>query len=121
VSQHGGEGKQLSAEALDALSQYAWPGNIRELENVIQEVIVLTQTTIIQAADLRIRLPSSLRAAGVGSMKQAKAKVLDDFEKSYVTELLRTHRGNVTRAAHEAQKDRRAFGRLVKKHRLPKR
>ena len=120
LSQHGGAAKQFSSEALAALNQHAWPGNVRELENVIQEVIVLTQTTIIQAADLRIRLPTASKAASVGSMKQAKARALDDFEKSYVSELLQTHGGNVTQAAHEAQKERRSFGRLVKKHQLPK-
>jgi len=116
-----GEGKQFSASALAALARYGWPGNIRELENVIQEVIVLTQARIVEAADLRIRLPTSPGEAGSGSMKQAKARVLEEFEKSYVTEMLRTHRGNVTQAAHEAKKERRSFGRLVKKHHLRKR
>jgi two-component system, NtrC family, response regulator GlrR len=116
-----GERKQLSESALAALGRYGWPGNIRELENVIQEVIVLTQARIVEAADLRIRVPSSSKETGAGSMKRAKARALDEFEKSYVTEMLRTHGGNVTQAAHEAQKERRSFGRLVKKHHLPKR
>lgn len=116
-----GEGKQLSESALAALGRYGWPGNIRELENVIQEVIVLTQARIVEAADLRIRLPPSPQEAGADSMKRAKARALDEFEKSYVAEMLRTHSGNVTQAAHEAQKERRSFGRLVKKHNLRKR
>jgi len=116
-----GEGKQLSESALAALARYGWPGNIRELENVIQEVIVLTQARIVEAADLRIRLPPSPQKGGADSMKRAKARAVDEFEKSYVTQMLRTHSGNVTQAAHEAQKERRSFGRLVKKHHLPKR
>lgn len=116
-----GEGKQLSESALTALGRYGWPGNIRELESVIQEVIVLTQARIVEAADLRIRLPPSPKEVGADSMKRAKARALDEFEKSYVAEMLRTHSGNVTQAAHEAQKERRSFGRLVKKHHLRKR
>jgi DNA-binding NtrC family response regulator len=42
--------------------------------------------------------------------------VVEAFEKSYVSRLIEKHGGNVTRAAREAQKDRRAFGRLLKKH-----
>ena len=43
-----------------------------------------------------------------------------EFEKAYVTEALRVHDGNITRAAAAAGKDRRAFGRLVKKYRIGK-
>jgi DNA-binding NtrC family response regulator len=116
-----GERKQLSPSALAALGRHGWPGNIRERESVIQEVIVLTQARIVEAADLRIRLPPSPQESGAGSMKRAKARVLDEFEKSYVAEMLRAHSGNVTQAAQEAQKERRSFGRLVKKHHLSKR
>jgi len=48
--------------------------------------------------------------------RQARAQALETFERIYVEQLLRRHRGNVTRAARDAQKDRRAFGRLIKKH-----
>jgi transcriptional regulator of acetoin/glycerol metabolism len=46
--------------------------------------------------------------------------VIADFEKRYLTELLRVHQGNVTHAAQQAGKDRRALGRLIKKHRIAK-
>jgi two-component system response regulator GlrR len=116
-----GENRQLSESALAALGRYGWPGNVRELESVIQEAGVLTQARIIEAADLRIRPPHSPQDAGAGSMKRAKARVLEEFEKNYVTEMLRIHRGNVTQAARDAQTERRFFGRLIKKHQLSKR
>lgn len=57
--------------------------------------------------------PSSERAS---SFRHARKQAIESFEQHYVGEMLRKHRGNVTRAAFEAGKDRRAFGRLVKKY-----
>jgi DNA-binding NtrC family response regulator len=50
------------------------------------------------------------------SFRQGRSMVVEEFERAYVTRLIEKHGGNVTRAAREAQKDRRAFGRLLKKH-----
>jgi DNA-binding NtrC family response regulator len=46
----------------------------------------------------------------------ARAATIESFERRFVEDLLRKHRGNVTRAAREAEKDRRVFGRLIKKY-----
>jgi DNA-binding NtrC family response regulator len=54
----------------------------------------------------------------IGGFRQARAQAIATFEKLYVENLLRSCQGNVTRAAREAQKDRRAFGRLVKKYNI---
>jgi DNA-binding NtrC family response regulator len=51
----------------------------------------------------------------------ARAAVLAAFERRYVENLLRKHKGNVTHAAREANKERRAFGRLIKKHGIDRR
>ncbi|MBI4531041.1 MAG: hypothetical protein HY709_05915 [Candidatus Latescibacteria bacterium] len=50
--------------------------------------------------------------------KEAKAKVIAQFERTYIEELLCTHHGNITKAAQTAQKNRRAFWQLMHKHRL---
>jgi DNA-binding NtrC family response regulator len=118
AAEYGVPEKHLAPEAVEALVRHPWPGNVRELENVIREAAILTDRPLIEAVDLRIRPPAARTAAAPGAMKAAKARVLEDFERSYVTDLLRANQGNVTRAAQQAQKERRAFGRLVKKHNL---
>jgi two-component system response regulator GlrR len=120
TSHSGGEGKQFSTRAMGILSQYGWPGNVREMVNVIREVSVLTDAQIIEAEDLPMALRRLPREPWAGAMKQAKAHALEEFEKTYVAALLAAHQGNVTQAAREAQKERRAFGRLVKKYQLSK-
>ena len=103
---------------MEILHQYAWPGNIRELENVIRQLLVLTDVQIVEPKDLPIGLPVSLEPSPDLSLNQARAQIIAQFEKSYITEVLRANHGNVTRAAKTAQTDRRNFGRMMKKYHI---
>jgi DNA-binding NtrC family response regulator len=109
--------KLLTAAALRKLECHAWPGNVRELFNVIQRAVVFSEGNRILAADIALGFDREAEAGPDASdgFRQAKARALEDFERRYVERLLRKHEGNVTRAAREAKKERRAFGRLVKK------
>jgi len=53
-----------------------------------------------------------------GTFRAAKARVVDDFERGFIESLLASHQGNVTHAAQAAQKNRRAFFELMRKHRI---
>jgi two-component system, NtrC family, response regulator GlrR len=114
----GGTSRRFSAAAMEALCGYDWPGNVRELENVIRQLATLTQSETIDLEDLAIRpapAPTGFRGT---SLKQAKARAIAQFERAYLSDLIQAHQGNITRAARAAQKERRAFGRLVKKYQL---
>ena len=106
--------EDFSAEALHALVLYEWPGNVRELEHVVERVVVLAEHALICAADLHI--PRLSTAAGPDSFQEAKAKVVARFERAYIHSLLVAHRGNITKAAQAARKNRRAFWQLMTKH-----
>ena len=93
-------------------------GNIRELQNVIQQVVVSTDGDTIEPEDLPISPPRPSRELPGAPFKQAKGQAIARFERAYLTELLRVHQGNVSQAARAAQKERRAFGRLIKKYHL---
>jgi two-component system response regulator GlrR len=120
ADQPGGATKQLSPEALEALCHYAWPGNMRELENVIRQAVVLTDAQRVAPEDLPIPLAFPSSACPGDSLQQAKAKVVAQFEQTYIAALLQVHQGNVTQAARAARTERRAFGRLIKKYQLTK-
>jgi two-component system response regulator GlrR len=115
----GGPPRHLSTEAIDVLCQHSWPGNIRELQNVIQQILVFTESQTVQPDDVPIRRAVESKSSNL-SFKHSKALAVEQFERAYVGALLRTHRGNVTDAALAASKDRRSFGRLVKKYRIDK-
>jgi DNA-binding NtrC family response regulator len=106
--------KVLSYAALQQLTSYEWPGNVRELENVIQRAIVFSRGMQISGCD--IALPKPPTAIKVATYRTAREESLRAFEREYVEELLRRNQGNITWAAREAGKERRAFGRLVKKY-----
>lgn len=111
----------LSPQVMEALSRHTWPGNVRELQNVVQQLAVLSDSETVKPEDLPIPFETSASAPGGSSFATRKARAIEEFEKRYLTELLRIHCGNVTHAAQEAKKDRRALGRLIKKHQIDKR
>lgn len=114
------KGKQrlLSPGALQKLIQYDWPGNIRELENIIQQAIVLSTNYVIQPENINIPEPKHKVGFKQLSFQEAKRLAIERFEKKYITDLLIYYNGNITHAAKEAQKDRSDFSKMVKKHHL---
>ncbi len=110
--------KTLAPSALEKLVHHEWPGNVRELFNAVQHAVFLTEGPLILAD----QLPGSPGAAATNlaatSFSGAKARAIETFERSYIEALLRKHAGNITRCARDAKKDRRAFGRLVKKYNI---
>lgn len=95
---------------------YDWPGNVRELEHVLERALVFGENrAVIRRSDiaLDVRAPPSAE-----TFRRAKARVVARFEKAYVEGLLGAFDGNVTRAALAAQKNRRAFFELIRKHRI---
>jgi DNA-binding NtrC family response regulator len=120
ADRYGQAGRRLSPQAIEALCNYSWPGNVREFENVLQQVLVLTDAPVIEPAHLPIPQASQPGTPSRASLKQHKAQVVADFEKDYLTELLREHQGNITRAARAARIGRRTLGRLIKKHGIAK-
>jgi DNA-binding NtrC family response regulator len=112
------EAQQFSAEALNKLRAYGWPGNVRELETVVQRSLLLTSSSIIRADDIELPVPYECTGSGDASFREAKLRVIEQFERAYLISLLSAHKGNITQAAKQAGKERRAFARLLQKHQL---
>jgi len=106
----------LSSEALHKLLMYEWPGNVRELENVIQRAILLCQGGLIHHT--QVVLLGAQSHMPQESLQDMKAKKISQFEKSYIESLLLAYQGNITRAAQAAQKERRTFWELIRKHNI---
>lgn len=109
----------LSASALERLRAHHWPGNVRELINVLMRAAVLAENGRILPA--HITLGPTLNGAATApapskNFREARARALEAFERKYVVDLLQRHHGNVTHAAREAGKERRAFGRILRKY-----
>ena len=118
--------KSLDLHMLAWMKTYHWPGNVRELENLLHRSYVLTDGPVIDAAHAKnasrnsaMRIAHSRRTIGFeGSFNDAKARAIIEFERHYLIWLMVEFRGNVTHAARHAGKERRALGKLLKKHRI---
>ncbi|HSB35157.1 MAG TPA: sigma-54 dependent transcriptional regulator [Nitrospirota bacterium] len=112
----------ISPEAMEVLEQYRWPGNIRELQNTIERAVVLSSGSRIEV----VNLPKEISANGsIASpprltenldFKQAKEQCVASFEKNYLTALLDSTEGNISRAAKKAGIDRKTMHRLMKRY-----
>ncbi|MET3441890.1 two-component system response regulator GlrR [Variovorax paradoxus] len=108
-------GKRLSGfapEALKALATAAWPGNVRQLYNVVEQVCALSSSPLIPLALVQ----RALRVPTVEVQTYAEAK--QRFERDYLVGLLKLTDGNVADAARLADRNRTEFYRLLQKHEL---
>ena len=105
-------GLRLSAEALDRIQAYEWPGNIRELQNAIERAVILASGPEIRAADLR--LPAARPAAGAvasevagpdfsweGTLEEVAQRATSQVERTKIEMALRACKWNKTRAAEQ--------------------
>src|SRR5438045_8957661 len=104
----------IARDGMARLLAHRWPGNIREVENVIEAAVALSQGEWIVAGDIAF---DGMEVAQ-DSLREAKARAVQEFERSYIIRLLRTYEGNISEAARAAKKNRRAFWELIRKHKV---
>ena len=102
----------FAPDALKALTLAPWPGNVRQLHNVVEQVCALSTTPLIPAALVQ----RALRIPGVEILSLAQAR--QRFERDYLVGLLKLSDGNVSDAARLADRNRTEFYRLLQKHGL---
>jgi DNA-binding NtrC family response regulator len=116
-------GMQLSEEAMLSLQSHSWPGNVRELRNVMERASRLVEGDVINASDLHLgqqsgdRLP--LAVGGNLPYKEAKARLLAQFERQYLAQLMTEHGGNLSAASREAGLARNHLRNLCRKYDIP--
>ena len=112
----------ISKEAETALKYYYWPGNVREVQNLVGRAYFLSSNGIVERADLPI--PASSEESDADSSllsppyKEAKEKLLEKFEIEYLTHHLKKNNGNITKTAEVCGLDRRSIHRLINKYNI---
>ncbi|GAB3247867.1 sigma 54-interacting transcriptional regulator [Chitinimonas naiadis] len=102
----------FAPDALEALATAPWPGNVRQLYNVVEQVSALATSTLIPLSLVQ----RALRATAVEILSYNDAK--QRFELDYLVRLLKLTDGNVADAARLAERNRTEFYRLLQKHEL---
>lgn len=112
-----GRGKlHVDSAALDLLVRYHWPGNIRELANVVERAQILAEGNVITPDDL----PESLQRVDQPTAIPASSTRLQDLERNHVQHIMEKHHGNKVHAAKALGISRRALYRLLEKYQLGK-
>jgi two-component system, NtrC family, response regulator GlrR len=104
--------KGLSPEAVDVLVRAPWPGNVRQLYNVMEQAVALSTTPIIPAALVH----KAIREKPLEIPPLVEAR--NNFEREYLIKLLQTTNGNVSQAARLARRNRTDFYKLLHRHHL---
>jgi two-component system, NtrC family, response regulator GlrR len=107
----------VSAGALRRMLMHDWPGNVRELQHVIERAVLLAKGPMLDSHDIDCGQQGDESPANA-SFRSMKAGVIENFERSYIEQLLGASGGNVTQAARAAGKNRRAFFELMRKYRI---
>jgi two-component system, NtrC family, response regulator GlrR len=113
----------LDEESCNWFDRYPWPGNVRELQSLIYREALVSEHDILRleppgslARERRRRADRRLPGFDGTDFVTAKTKAVEHFERGYLIVLMEQADGNVSRAARLAGKERRALGKLLKKH-----
>jgi two-component system response regulator GlrR len=102
----------LAPEAMALLVAAPWPGNVRQLLNLLEQTLALSTTTVIPATLVQAALKQD--AGALAPLEEAKRH----FERDYLIRLLKITGGNVTQAATLAKRNRTEFYKLLQRHHL---
>jgi two-component system response regulator GlrR len=112
ADKHNQPRRYFSPEAMERLISAGWPGNVRQLYNVVEQLVILSTTSVI-SDDL---VQKALRADERELPAFAEARA--DFERDYLAKLLQITQGNVSQAARLAKRNRTEFYKLLNRHDL---
>ena len=108
----------IAPAALALLKNYSWPGNLRELENIIERAVVLTSSSVVEAEHLPLHVQDVVSFEPKMGFMPSKARAIEQFEREALSSYLLKADGNISRAATLAKMPRRTFHRLLAKHKI---
>jgi two-component system, NtrC family, response regulator GlrR len=112
AERYGKDVRAFAPEALALLLAASWPGNVRQLVNVVEQVVALCPSGVVPASLVQQALKDE--PLPLASLEQARGA----FEREYLVRILRMTGGNVTQAAKLAQRNRTEFYKLLERHQL---
>ncbi|MFQ5863106.1 MAG: sigma-54-dependent transcriptional regulator [Candidatus Brocadiales bacterium] len=125
---HNKDVRNVSRDAMQVVMSYDWPGNVRQLANMIESAVVLTGDSVLTLEDLAGELnpPQADQTPSAHMLdidydlpfKEAKKRAVEAFEREFITRSLEEHKGNITRAAGALGMHRQALQQKIKELKL---
>ncbi|MES1946763.1 response regulator GlrR [Salinisphaera sp. C84B14] len=116
ANRSGRRTRVYSPDAMEALCRHHWPGNIRQLSNVVEQNVALTRGHVISAQAVDKALAGHSGRSDAAAALQPLAEARDAFVRDYLVQLLRITEGNVARSARLAKRNRTEFYKLLGRH-----
>ncbi|MEW6675323.1 MAG: sigma-54 dependent transcriptional regulator [Nitrospirota bacterium] len=114
ASEYGQKPKKITPDALKTLEIYDWPGNIRELRNVIERLVIMTPSNIIMSKNLVIGEPTRSDYLAFKTLREAR----DSFEKDFITKKLEENNWNISKTAEVLDIERSNLHRKIKAYEI---
>jgi transcriptional regulator of acetoin/glycerol metabolism len=111
---------KINAGALDWLKSQPWPGNIRELKNLIERTVLVTNKNTLEIDDFSRHYRAYQQKPSTGNLPPVGSATLDGMEKSMIKQALKFHENNISKAARSLGLSRSALYRRMEKHGLDK-
>ncbi len=116
--EQGMKPKEFNAHGLKALQSHDWPGNIRELRNLIERLLIMVPKPVIDRPDvemfLQVRAPSGVPVLSVGTQYDSLREARNVFEREIISQKLRANNWNVSKTADELKIERSHLHRKIK-------
>ncbi|UCH90751.1 MAG: sigma-54-dependent Fis family transcriptional regulator [Nitrospirota bacterium] len=116
--EQGMKPKEFSAQGLEALRRHDWPGNIRELRNLIERLLIMVPKPVIDAADVEMflqgRQPTGVPVLPIGANYDSLREARNVFEREVISQKLRENNWNVSKTADELKIERSHLHRKIK-------
>ena len=113
-SEYGQKLKKITPEAIKTLETYDWPGNIRELRNVIERLVIMTPPDTINARNLVVAEPTKEDYFAFTTLREAR----DAFEKTFITKKLEENNWNISKTAEILQIERSNLHKKIKAYNI---
>ncbi len=123
---YGKDIHRLQEGLVEALSEYPWPGNLRELENILERAYIIETGDVLSPESfpetimMSSRIAQSIGNPGMLTLAEARQVAVDEFERTYLLQLLLKHNGRINPSAKEAGVSTRQLSRLISRHGLDK-
>lgn len=118
--------KSITPQAFDAMMHYSYPGNVRELENIIERAVIMEKSDALQRMDLELagndgKPGQDFRINGhLQQFRTMKTEVVERFEREYLTRVLSMYQGNMSKASHHAGMNLKNFHEKMARYGLKK-
>lgn len=111
---------EMENNCLNYLIKYDWPGNVRELKNCIESASALCEGDTIRVNDISpVLLSQNVEIPELSmNFRESKNRVIEEFEKRYLTTMLEKNKGNIAAAARESEIDRKNFWQMITKYNI---